>query len=129
MNVGLRALFAIALLVATFAASLVSAQPPGAGAATIQFRNETKMAVIVQGTSTMNGMLRRGQPMLLTPGKSASDFNVPAGYRVYSVYDANQPTHVLVRDKAVMVQPGRDASFIVTPVPGSSQQVAIVETK
>lgn len=128
MNAGLRALFAIALLGATFAASIVSAQPPG-GAATIQFRNETKLSVIVQGTSTMNGMLRRGQPMLLTPGKSSSDFNVPAGYRIYSVYDANQPTHVLVRDKAVMVQPGRDASFVVAPVPGSPNQVTILETK
>jgi hypothetical protein len=128
MNAGMRVLFAVALLGVTIAAGIASAQPGGA-TATIQFRNDSKIAVIVQGTSTMNGMLRRGQPMLLTPGKTAADFNVPPGFRIYSVYDANQPTQVLVRDKAIMVQSGRDASFAVVPIPGVPHQVTIVETK
>jgi len=126
MNVRLRSLFAVALAALAFAIGTAGAQP--VAGATVQFRNDTKLTVIVQGTSTTNGMLRRGQPMLLPPGRSNSEFNVPPGYRIYSVYDANQPTQVLLRDKAIMVVPGRDVSLTIVPGQGN-HQANIVETK
>jgi len=100
------------VLIAMLGLSLAPA--PAQGPLTsIAFRNETPVAVIVQGISIVNGMLRRGQPLLVVRGRAAGDFNVPAGLRVYSVYDANQPSRVLVKDQPVNVVQGRNLSFAI----------------
>lgn len=84
----------IGLLLAILSGPAAS-QGPGAS---IAFRNETNSPVIVQGVSNVAGMVRRGQPVLVGPARIGGDFNVPAGPRVYSVYDANQPSRVLAKD-------------------------------
>jgi hypothetical protein len=75
-------------------------QAPGPG---IGFRNDLKIPVIVQGVSLVNNMQRRGQPILVNPGKVVWDNNLPTGFRVYSVYDASQQ-RVLLRDRKVAIQ-------------------------
>src|SRR5262249_37094101 len=74
--------------------------------ASLVFRNVLKSPVISQGTTVLGGMVRRGQPVLVAPGKAGGDFNVPAGVRFYTVYDANQPTRVLAKDVRFEIPPG-----------------------
>ena len=95
-------------------AAAAQGQPAGIG-----FRNATNAPVIVQGASVVNGTLRRGQPILIPPGKVGWDNNLPAGKRFITIYDANQPTRVLYRDPPHGGQPfqGRDLFFGIRPVP------------
>jgi hypothetical protein len=96
-------------------------QAPGAG---IGFRNDLKTPVIVQGVSVVNNMQRRGQPFLVNAGKTVWDNNLPPGTRYYSIYDANQASRILLRDRAVRVQTA-DQFFGIRPVAGGSGQVRI----
>jgi hypothetical protein len=116
----LRALVAACLLAGALA-GVVVAQPMAIVA--VAFRNELKTPVIVQGTSSVNGMIRRGPPILVAAGRVSGDFNVPLGPRLYSVYDANQPSRVLARDVQVNVLPGRNITFGIRPI---GNQVGLV---
>src|SRR5512134_278720 len=69
----------------------------------IGFRNEVKVTVIVQGATVVNGMQRRGQPLRIEPTKNGYDINLPPGVRFITIYDANQPSRVLLRDLPVAV--------------------------
>jgi hypothetical protein len=62
------------------------------------FHNESPVPLIIQGWSLVNGAQRRGAPIRLLPGDKNVDINVPPGPRFYSVYHANQPQRVLLRD-------------------------------
>ena len=75
-------------------------QNPGPG---IGFRNDLKVPVIVQGVCIVNNMPRRGQPILVAPGKTVWDNNLPAGVRYYTIYDGNQQ-RVLLKERLVRVQ-------------------------
>lgn len=90
----------------------------------IGFRNDSKVAVIVQGWSVVNNMPRRGQPLLIQPDKRVWDNNVPPGIRYYSVYDANQPSKVLLRDFPVPVGTN-DQFFAIRPVPSNPSRVLL----
>ena len=96
--------------------------PPPTGSAS--FRNDLKVPVIVQGISQVNGVLKRGQPLLVASGKTAGDFNVPVGVRAYSVYDANQPTRVLVKDAPITIVAGRTQPFVVRTLPNGQTAIA-----
>jgi hypothetical protein len=91
------------------AADTVSAQAPMGG---IGFRNELKAPVVVQGVSVINGVVRRGPPIVIPPGKVGWDNRLPNGIRFISVYDANQPNTALIDKEAVPFQ-GRDIAFII----------------
>jgi hypothetical protein len=108
----------------------LAAAPVAAEAAGICFQNDTNIAIVVQGETVVNGMLRRGQPLLIQPRKMAWDANVPNGTRRVTIYDANQPTRVLgwflIRcegdDKAftvlmVPVPPGAPPKVDIKPIP------------
>lgn len=92
----------------------------------IGFKNDFKVAIIVQGWSNVDGQQRRGQPLLINPGKTAWDNNVPSapGKRFYTIYDANQPSKVYLRDFAVPVGLA-DQFFGVQPVPGNTSRAAL----
>jgi hypothetical protein len=91
----------------------------------IRFRNETKMAVIVQGASIVNGMQRRGQPIVVPAGKHNFDNNVPAGVRYVTVGDFNQASRILLRDFGIQVQPGRDLAVVIRPAPNNPDRVIL----
>ncbi|MCI0641631.1 MAG: hypothetical protein L0Y70_21355 [Gemmataceae bacterium] len=100
-------------------------QQPTSPSTGIGFKNDFKVAIIVQGWSVVNGQQRRGQPLLINPGKVAWDNNVPSpGKRYYSVYDANQPSKVYLRDFAVPVALV-DQFFAVQPVAGNAGRAAL----
>lgn len=115
----LRAL-AVACLLAGALVGIAAAQPMSVS---VVFRNELKTPVIVQGTSSVNGMIRRGLPIIIPAGRVAADSNVPLGTRLYSVYDANQPQRVLARDVQVNVIPARNITFGIRPI---GNQVGLV---
>ena len=81
-----------------------------------------KTPVIVQGVSLVNNMQRRGQPILVNPGKTVWDNNLPAGVRYYTIYDSTQ--RILLRDRPVRVQT-TDQFFGIRPNMGPAGQVKI----
>ena len=80
--------------------------------AAVGFRNDLKTPIIVQGFTVVNGMQKRGQALVILPGKTASDNNVPAGPRFYTICDANQPNMVWLRNVPIAVQ-GQDINISV----------------
>src|SRR5262245_50922953 len=73
---------------ASFAQTQAPDKPAGPGAS-VGFRNDLKVPVIVQGVSLVNNMPKRGQPILVNPGKTGWDNNLPQGFRIFTVYDYN----------------------------------------
>jgi hypothetical protein len=69
--------------------------PALAGPPTIGYRNDTKVAVVVQGLSIINNRLRRDRVHILQPGEVAYDTVAIAGNRLVVVADAKQPTRTL----------------------------------
>jgi hypothetical protein len=112
-RVGKQLAALVALTVLTLASGAVQAQ--------ISFRNDLKTPVIVQGASVVRGMLRRGPPLLILPGKTASDRLLPLGPRVYTIYDANQPNSILFRDQ--IRYGGVPLQFVIQLGPGGNVQV------
>jgi hypothetical protein len=104
-----------------FVAGPASSQVP---AASMTFRNDLKIAVIVQGTSAVGGMIRRGQPVVIASGRAGGDFNVPAGKRFYSVYDANQPSRVLAKDVPFDIPAGANVLISIRMLPNN--QIGLV---
>jgi hypothetical protein len=95
-----------------------------ASAAGIGFKNGHRIPIIVQGATVENAVLRRGQPLLIAPGKMAWDVNLKAGPRIITVYDANQPTRVLYTGPVPFA--GRDLLFTVSPMPRNPLRVLLV---
>lgn len=81
----------------------------------VGFRNATPKAIIVQGSTIINGMQRAGRLLIIRPGKVAFD-NLPVTtVRLYTIYDANQPSRVLLR--GFPLPAGRSGVFAVRPSP------------
>ena len=93
------------------------ALPVTASAAGIGFRNDLNSPIIVQGETLVNNVLRRGQPLLIYPLKSAWDTNLTAGVRNITIYDARQPNRILLRSYPVPFA-GTDQAFRVVIDPG-----------
>ena len=113
----------IALLAIT---SLALARPTPAAAqgVSVVFRNESPVPIIVQGWSLVNGVQRRGAPVPIPPTRNNVDIHVPLGLRSYSVYHANQPALVLLRDFPVPVD--GNLILIVRPSRQNPMQAEIV---
>ncbi len=100
--------------IAIAAGFLPAAHAQGGGAA-VGFRNELKSPIIVQGFTVVNGMQKRGQAIVILPGKAGFDYNVPMGPRFYVICDANQPNLVWLRNVPIAVM-GPDINFAVRGV-------------
>jgi hypothetical protein len=87
-----KALLAVLLLL--LLAGVAPAQVVGQGLA---FRNDLPGPVLVQGASVVNGMVRRGQPLLIAPGRTSYDANIPLGNRQITILDASQPNRLLLQ--------------------------------
>jgi hypothetical protein len=114
-------IFVVSLVLSLGVESPVPAQNPGAG---VGFRNDTKVAVIVQGWTVVNNMPRRGQALLINPGKTVWDNNLPSGTRYFSIYDASQPTRVYLRDSPVSVR-NADQFFGIRTNQGNAQRMSL----
>ncbi len=78
---------------------LLGGGPASAAAASLNFRNDTSMAVIVRGASVINRVLRLGPPHLLQPGETCSDPILFPGDKLITIYDAKQPSRQLFQDR------------------------------
>jgi hypothetical protein len=71
--------------------------PEGLHAATIGFRNDTKIPVIVQGMGIVNNVVVQGRRHTLQPGAICYERILVPGQKIIIVVDARQPTRVLFR--------------------------------
>lgn len=92
------------------ALGLLGGLPSLAEAAGIGFRNDLNIRVIVQGASSVNNVVRRGQPLIIEPGKTLWDTNLPEGNREVIIY-AGQPNRILHR--SVVPFHGRDMTLTI----------------
>jgi hypothetical protein len=83
------------VLAGLLAVAAVALLPPESRAAGITFRNDLKTPVFIQGASVVNRMFLRSQPILILPGRSALDPQLPPGKRWITIYDANQRNRIL----------------------------------
>lgn len=117
MKIVLSILFSLILLLGQNQVSL--AQVPGT---TIGFRNDTKTPIIVQGTSKVNNLPRRGQPIFVPVGRIGFD-SAPIGIRFINIYDAQQ--RILLADFPIIVQ-NRDLLYSVIPSPTQRDRVILI---
>ncbi len=92
---------------------------------TVTLVNNSKGPVIVKGYTVVNGARRPGQLLPINKGGKAYESAVPAGFRFYTVFDAINPTRVLLRDFPVPIQ-NRDVTLIIMPAPNDPMRVIIV---
>jgi hypothetical protein len=97
------------------ALAVLGALPAAASAASIGFRNDLNVPILVQGECTVNGVTRRGQLLTIYPRKMAWDTNLKAGARTITIYEA-RTNRVLFRQ--VIPFDGNDVTFRVVPAPG-----------
>jgi hypothetical protein len=97
------------------ALAVLGAAPVTAAAGSIGFRNDLNLPIVVQGESIVNGVLQRGQALLIAPRKCAYDTNVKPGNRQITVYDAQNTNRILLR--VVIPYDGSDVIFRVVLVP------------
>jgi len=104
----------------------VNAQPLPLPSVAVGCRNQTDTNIIVKGYTFVNGMQRSGPIMQIQrSGGRSFESGVPVGIRYYTVYDANQPTKVLLRDHPIPIQ-NRDILIDIVPVPGNPNRVLIL---
>ncbi len=98
-------------------------------AAGIGFKNDHKIPIIVQGASLENNVVRRGQPLLIYPGKTVWDLNLKPGNRFITIYDARQPSRILYQSPANGPIPFQDQDllFSIRPLPNNPFRVVPVQ--
>jgi hypothetical protein len=79
----------------------------------ITFANQLDIPIQIQGTSFVNGVPTKSQPILVFAAKSACDPNVPKGFRQILIFDANRPNVILL--KKTINFPGFDVMYFVRP--------------
>ena len=95
----------------------------------VGFTNMSEHSVIVQGYTVVNGVQRRGQPVPMKKKSGGGyDTNVPAGVRFYTVYDANQPSRILLKDFPVVVQ-NRDVMLKIIPSSTNPKTLILAPTE
>ena len=97
------------------ALAVLGAVPATAAAGSIGFRYDLNIPIVVQGESIVNGVLQRGQALLIAPRKCAYDTNVKPGNRQITIYDAHNTNRILLR--VIIPYDGSDVNFRVVLVP------------
>jgi hypothetical protein len=104
-------------------AEFTPAQQPNTVA--VGFRNQTNSNILVQGYTIINKTQRPGQILQLKKSGGMAFDNVPLGIRYVNIYDANNPTVILLRDFPVAIQK-RDAFFDIVPSPTNPKVLMLV---
>jgi hypothetical protein len=89
---------------------------PGlARAEMLQFRNETTLAVVIQGACVVRGAVVRDRPHLLNPNDKSPAIVLP-GNKIITIYDAKVPTRILFQG---VVPAGADDQIFSIQVDGT----------
>ena len=91
----------------------------------LRFRNDTKLTIVLQGASEVNGRVRRGPPILIREGRSGFEANVPPGIRLITIVDYNQPSRPLLQNFPLPVAPGRDLQVLIRTDPKNPQRIIV----
>lgn len=100
-----------------------------ARAAGIGFKNDLKIPIIVQGASLENNVIRRGQPLLIYPGKTVWDLNLKPGNRFITIYDGRQPSRILYQSQPTMPIPFQDQDMLFSIRPHPTIPYRVVPVK
>ena len=93
---------------------------------TVAFGNSSHTAVVVKGYSIVKGQPVPGQLLPMKKDGKAFETNVPANTpRYYTVYDATNPTRVLLQNQRIPVL-NRDLILLIKTSPLDAKAVAIV---
>ena len=116
-------------LVALAPAQTGTPPPKGGGAdpqpVSISFRNDTKMTLVVRGSSIVKNMERRGPPIQIKDGKTGFDNNVPPGKRFITILDYNQPNRPLLVNFPIVVPMGRDLAIVIRTAPNNPNAIIL----
>ena len=116
------------LALVTIAPAQTGTPPPKGGdpqPVSISFRNDTKMTLVVRGSSIVKNMERRGQPIQIKEGKTGFDNNVPPGKRLITILDYNQPNRPLLVDFPIAVPMGRDLAIVIRTDPNNPNRIIL----
>ena len=91
-----------------------------AQAAWLGYGNDTRIVVVVQGSSTMNGRVRLGQPHQIRPRESAWD-QVTAGAKTITVFDPAQRNRIIWQGQVNVGE--KDQFFSIQAEMGADRQV------
>ncbi len=106
-----------------------NARAQGSSTVAVGFRNRTDYNLLVKGYTVVNGVQRSGPSLAMkkTDGM-AFETNVPTGTRYFTVYDANNPQRVYLRDFPVFVQ-NRDVFINIIQSPTDTKTVIFMLSK
>jgi hypothetical protein len=107
------------------ALSLLLVAPLVAEAAGIGFRNDLKIPIFVQGESVIDGMLRKGQPVLIIPGRVGWDLRLPPGNRRITILDATVPAGRTLHRETINFE-GQDLRFLIRPGPAGTLKLILL---
>jgi hypothetical protein len=106
----------------------VGAPPKGGGdppPVNVSFRNETKMTLLVRGSSIVkNNVVRRWDPVVIQDGKTGFDNNVPPGKRSVTIIDYKTNRPLLVNFQFT-VPAGRDLPLVIRSVPNDPNRIIL----
>jgi len=120
-------LIAVAGMLALAASSLAQTGAPKGGdpaPVNVSYRNETKMTLVVRGSSIVKGNVRRGDPVIIPDGKKGFDNNVPPGNRSVTILD-NRTGRSLLVDFRFTVPPGRDLPLVIRPDQNNPNRIVL----
>ena len=95
------------------ALAICAALPAAASAEDLYFRNDSGVAVIVQGSCIIRGKVVNSKPSLVLPGKATS-VSLP-GNKVITVREPRAPNRILLQDKVAGA--AEDKFILISPDP------------
>ena|SRR6266849_4783075 len=86
--------------------------PAALPAQTVNIRNDSQVALVVQFAYVVNGTVKRDKPIVIRPGATAPIATL-AGAKLISVYDARMPNKVL--HQSTIPASKDDQAYILAP--------------
>jgi hypothetical protein len=107
------------------ALAVFAALPAGASAEDLYFRNDTGVAIIVQGSCLIKGRVVNDRPNLVLPGKAVR-VSLP-GIKAITIRESRAPNRVLHKEN---VAAGTEDQFIlINPDPAASVKLDLTTKK
>jgi hypothetical protein len=86
--------------------------PAALSAQTVNIRNDSQVAMVVQFAYVVNGTVKRDKPIVIRPGATVPIATLP-GAKLISVYDARMPNKVL--HQSTIPASKDDQAYILAP--------------
>jgi hypothetical protein len=99
--------------------------PTSVEAASLGFRNDLNVPIIIQSVIVVNNQVRKGKPLVLLPGEVSLDPVIPPGARRIIINGARRPNPLLFQDD-IMV---KDDLFYSVQVDNKTGKVKLAPTK